>query len=511
MGNVISALFRPIGIFSLAFFRVAFGAMSLWKVIDYLAQGRVQRYWIEPSFNFTYSWFPWVEPLPNEGMVYLFYFLGLLSFLVMVGLFYRPAVLLLGLGFGYVFLLEETLYLNHDYLVILLCFLLFAIPSNKYFAADALIFKHRSDVLPAWCLWLLRFQIGVPYFFGGIAKLNTDWLQGEPMRLWLSRRTSFPLIGDVFTQEWLVYLAAYSGLLLDLLAVPLLLWSRTRPYIFAALILFHFTNARWFTIGIFPWLMIAATTLFFPPDWPKLLWRSIKRQSLRIGLPSLISGAMFAVAGAWFYERAELPVMAVGFVAGVLLVSTLLEPAAYKSEPNKDAAPPTRNNMIVVGLLTTWVAVQALLPLRHFVIPGNPSWTEEGHRFAWHMLLRTKQSTLSYLVTDPATGQRLELDPADILPAWQVSRLSGNPHLIHEFARYVARKFTEDGFEGVEVRAIAESSLNGREPQFLVSPTVNLAAEPSEGWHAEWIEPLEQPLGSRRSSELSPPRKEQSD
>ena len=167
---------------------------------------------------------------------------------------------------------------------------------------------------------------------------------------------------------------------------------------------------------------------------------------------------------------------------------------------------------LVVSLLMTWMVLQTLLPFRHFLIPGNPSWTEEGHRFAWHMLLRNKRSSLSYLVTDPATGQRLELGPEDVLPSWQASRISGNPHLIHEFALYIAQKFAEDGFENVEVRAIVEASLNGRDPQFLVSPTVNLAAEPRELWHAEWIETLTKPLKKeKRSSTTDTPAKEQSD
>lgn len=515
MRKVTTHLFTLVDASSLAFFRVAFGGILLWKTFDYFDQGRITRYWVEPSFNFKYSWFPWVTALPGDGMLYLFYGLGVLAFLVMVGFLYRPAVFLMGLGLTYTFLLEEARYLNHDYLVILLCLLLTFIPAHRRFSVDARVFgKEKPNEVPAWCLWLLRFQIGVPYFFGGVAKLNADWLQGEPMRLWLSRRTAFPLIGQLFTEEWFVYLASYGGLLLDLLAVPLLLWSRTRSYTFAVLVLFHFTNARWFSIGIFPWLMIAATTVFFPPDWPIQLWRTLRHHPLGVAVPSLISGILVALTGAWFYEQLDLPVLLVGFVAGTLLIASLLKPLNFVAglESTRETRSVPIRQQLVIGLLTLWVTVHTLLPLRHLIIPGDPSWTEEGHRFAWHMLLRTKQGTLSYLVSDPATGQRTEIDPSIILSDWQLRRLDGNPHMIHQFAHYIAQKFAEDGFENVEVRAIAQASLNGRDPQFLVSPTVNLAAEPLSQWHAKWIEPLEQPLKKRTSAEnLSRAEKEQGD
>ena len=54
--------------------------------------------------------------------------------------------------------------------------------------------------------------------------------------------------------------------MLDLLVVPLLLWRRTRLFAFAAAIVFNLINAVIFDIGIFPWLMLGALLIFFPPD-----------------------------------------------------------------------------------------------------------------------------------------------------------------------------------------------------------------------------------------------------
>ncbi|HCQ00914.1 MAG TPA: vitamin K-dependent gamma-carboxylase, partial [Candidatus Latescibacteria bacterium] len=69
------------------------------------------------------------------------------------------------------------------------------------------------SILPSpcffWALWVLRLQPGIAYFYGGIAKINGDWLRGEPMRLWLSARTDFPMIRALFTEEWVVYTFSY--------------------------------------------------------------------------------------------------------------------------------------------------------------------------------------------------------------------------------------------------------------------------------------------------------------
>ena len=78
-----------------------------------------------------------------------------------------------------------------------------------------------------------------------------------------------PLIGPLLETEGAVFFFSYGGMLFDLLIVPALLWSRTRPFAFVFCIFFHVTNKMLFDIGIFPFLAIAATTIFFSPDWPR--------------------------------------------------------------------------------------------------------------------------------------------------------------------------------------------------------------------------------------------------
>lgn len=432
-------LFDPITIAPLVGFRVAFGALMLWEVWRYFHYNRIARYYVEPSFFFHYYGFDWLRPLPGDGMFLVFHGLGLLSVLIMLGLCYRLSMTLFWLSFSYVFLLDQAQYLNHFYLISLVSFLLIFVPAHRALAVDALLRPSiRSAVAPNWALWLLRGQMAIVYVFGGLAKINPDWLAGEPLRAWLAARTDFPVIGGLFTEEWMVYLFSYGGLLLDLFVVPLLLWRRTRLPALALALAFHLTNSRLFNIGIFPWLAIAATLLFLPPDWFRL--------------------------GRW--QPAGLGAAGVAVSAG-------------------------RRRWILAGM-ALYFAVQIGLPLRHWLYPGDPSWTEEGHTLAWHMRLREKKGTIALFASDPATGATWRVPAEDYLTARQFDQMKDNPHMILRFAHHLAKHLAADGQPRVQIRAWAMISLNSRAPQLLLDPTADLVSQPDDLLAADWILPLVQ-------------------
>lgn len=457
-----AALFNPVDISFLVFFRILFGGIMLWEVYRYFTYGWIARYYIEPVINFTYYGFSWVKPWPGRGMYIHFVVLGAAAACVMVGFIYRVAAPVFFLAFTYSFLLEHTRYLNHLYLVCLIGFLMCFLPAERAFSVDALLRrKIRSDTVPAWTLWLLRAQVGIPYFYGGIAKLNSDWLRGgEPMRTWLRPLAETPGGGPIFTSGWVVYSFVIGGLLLDLLVVPLLLWRRTRLFAFAAAVVFNLINAVIFDIGIFPWLMTGALLIFFPPD----LLRRFARA--------------FMSPGEQFVDAAP------------------SQPTVAITE--RSSCPSlTASQKVIFGLLAAYLAVQLLFPLRHYLYPGNVSWTEEGHNFAWHMKLRTKTGEAIFTVSHPASGQTWTVKPGDYLKSHQLMKTITKPDLVLQFAHYLAEENRREGFENVEVRARVMVSLNGREPQLLIDPNVDLAKEQVTLLPARWIVPLTTPLGSR--------------
>jgi vitamin K-dependent gamma-carboxylase-like protein len=138
-----------------------------------------------------------------------------------------------------------------------------------------------------------------------------------------------------------------------------------------------------------------------------------------------------------------------------------------------------------------------LFPLRHYLYPGNVSWTEEGHNFSWHMKLRTKAGDAVFTVTHRLTGQTWTIKPQDYLKSHQLVKMTTKPDLILLFGHYLAEEKRLEGYEDVEVRARVMVSLNGREPQLLIDPNVDLAKEEVSLLPAHWILPLTTPLEVR--------------
>ena len=430
----------------------------LWEVFRYFSHGWISRYYIEPQIFFTYTGFGWITPWPGAGMYLHFVGLGVFAVGILVGFYYRVAASLFFLGFTYVFLLDQARYLNHFYLIILFSFLLIFLPAARAFSIDARLNPSlRAETAPGWTLWLLRAQIGIAYFFGGVAKLNSDWLRGEPMRMWLARRTDFPVIGQFFREEGVVYGFIVGGLLLDLLIVPLLLWRRTRLVAFLAAVAFHLLNAQLFSIGIFPWFMLLATVIFFPPDLPR---RSLNFFRRRTHQPPLTGGPKDAPPASTF------------------------------------ATAPGRDRMIAV-LVAGYVGVQLLVPLRHFLYPGDVNWTEEGHRFSWHMKLRDKDAEAVFFVLDRKSGKTWTVEPARLLKSHQRDKMAAFPDMILQLSHFIADEMRRGGYPDVEVRARVTASVNGRTPQLLVDPTVDLSRERRTLLSARWILPLTEPLPAR--------------
>jgi vitamin K-dependent gamma-carboxylase-like protein len=442
-------LFGPTDIASLVFFRISLGFIYLAEVIRYFAYGWIDHDFIYPTVHFTYFGFSWISPWPAWGMYAHFIVMGLAAVGLMLGCLYRISAILCFLSFTYVFLLDQTLYLNHFYLMCVLAFLMIFLPAHRAASIDAWRKPTlRSDFIPAWPRLLLLSFISLVYFYAGIAKLNTDWFTGNALRLWLPRAARVPLLGPLTEHELAAYFFAYGGLAFDLLVVPLLLWRRTRMFGFIWALAFHFLNFLIFNIGVFPWLMIVATTLYFSPDWPRRWLKLWKRKT---------ETAIFE----------------------------------YSSVP--------------IRLGAAFLILQALIPLRHLLYPGPVNWTEEGHRFSWRMMLRTKEGTATFVVTDPVTKDTWKVDPQEYLTPEQARKTALRPDMLLQFAHFLAEAEAapHNRTNPLEVRVISSLSLDGRPPQPLVYPHIDLAKVRRHLGHNDWIVPL---MSEEEAAKLQPPK-----
>lgn len=455
-------LHEPVDNSFLVVFRIAFGVIMFLDIIRYWSNGWVERLYTKPTFMFKYYGFEWVQAWPGDGMIIHFAVLAILALFITFGFLYRISIVLFFFGFSYVFLLDQANYLNHFYLVLLINFLLIFLPANNNYSVDAHIWpSNKTDKTPLWSLWILRFQLEVVYIYAGIVKVNADWLQLEPLRTWLSYRADMPVVGYLYTQEWAVAIAAYGVIILHIIGAPLLLWKRTRLTIFLIYACFHMLNHFTFTIGIFPWLTLAATLVFFDPDWPKQFGAHITK----------------------FLK----------------IKPTTTTPVKVSPSPSSTQAFNIKewNRNLVFGFCTTWALFQILTPLRHVLYPGNVSWTEEGHRFAWQMKLRTKRGFADFAILDPNTQKTWYVSPEQYLTKKQARKMPTQPDMILQFAHFLENKWKkEHKLDDVEIRVNNYVSLNGRELAPMINPTVDLTRIERSLSKADWILPLHEPLRS---------------
>lgn len=433
----IAYLDRPVDAASLGVFRIVFGVMLAWDAYRYVTLGWVEEYFVHASIHFTYLYFDFVRPLPAPWIYAHFWFIAFTALFVALGLYYRIASVALAISYTYFFLLEQSVYMNHYYLITLLCWLMVLMPAHNGYSIDRWRGATTADTVPYWCVLILRTQLFIVYLYGAIAKLNEDWLHGEPMYSELLHGgEDVPEIAHRVSPALLAYFIAYSGIIVDTAIPILLVIRRTRWLGYGLAFAFHALNAIFLHIGIFSYLMVGAITIFFDPDWPR-------RAAARFSRPA----------------------------------------AAVRTHGHR----PTSTGLFVA--LHVYVLFQLTFPFRHHLFPGAVSWTEEGHRFAWHMKLRKKTSEIRITATDPTTGRTWNIDPTAELRRRQLAKLATFPDIMLQYVHHTRDRLRRDGIADPEIRVEWKCSLNGGPIGFLIDPEVDLAKVERTWRPAPWILP----------------------
>jgi len=452
--SLIQSALRPVDASPLAVFRFVLGVTFWFWATSFLTEDRWSILFVQPTMLFKYGGFEWVQLWPSDGIWWHFQLARIAAVCFAIGLLTRLSALVLAGSMAYVILVERQLYNNHDYLLACTAFLCVFLPCNRRFAIDRLIWRRENlRSMPAGYWWLLRFQLALPYVFGGIAKLDFDWLAGQPSGLFLSSRTGVPLLGGLFQQPAAPMVMAWGGLLFDLLIVPSLVWKPTRiPAVLAALA-FHLTNATIFRIGVFPWFMLATLFVFFPVSVVPRLIAALRRSIGRFQSADAAEGSANLRR-----ETDDLP-------------SSLVSA--------------DRKARWIFAAAALYAIVQLLLPIRPWVLPGNPSWNERGHRFAWRMMLRHKDCLLWFKVQ---SGTDYLFVPANfVLSPNQLRRVPRDPELVRQAARKIAELAKTLGKKDCQVFAWNLVSLNGRPARALIDPEADLT-QARRGWFRDdWV------------------------
>ena len=433
----------------LAVFRVLFGLLMVVSITRFWSYGWIEKFYIAPSFHFTFYGFEWVRPF-GQYTYLLFAVAAISAFMVMVGWKYRWAIIIFFVSFTYIELMDKTMYLNHYYFISILSFLMIFLPAGNYFSLDSLSRDSRKKTyqyIPRWTIDSIKLLLCIVYIYAGLAKLNSDWLlEAMPLKIWLPSKFDIPLIGKLLGEQWVQYAFSWCGAGYDLLIPFFLLWRTTRPYAFVMVIIFHVLTRVLFPIGMFPYVMIVSALIFFDAGFHKKI--------------------IYAFAKAIKYP--------------IALLKTELK---YTRKSPKMAT-------IHLSIIAIFFVIQILLPWRYLTYPGELFWTEEGYRFSWRVMLMEKSGYAQFKIVDGTTGKRFYVDNTDFLTPLQEKQMSFQPDFILEYAHYLRDHFQSQGHQAVKVYVESYVALNGRLSTTYIDPTVDLAQIEDSFKHKTWVKPF---------------------
>lgn len=451
-------LYKQVDNIALIVFRIFFGLLIGLEGFGAIATGWVKHTFIEPDFTFPFIGFENIlspihqilkQPLLNfqlfglniadysYGFYFYFAIMGICGFLVMLGYKYRWSMGIFTIMWTCVYLMQKTSYNNHYYLLVLLCVFMWIVPAHRYFSLDVKENPSLKKIsMPNWCVWIFIVQLFIVYTYASVAKMYPDWISGEVAKGLMARKKDLPIIGSFLQQNWLHYLLTYVGITFDLLVIPLLLWKRTRIFIFICAIIFHLFNSFILQIGIFPYMSLALCLFFFEPKTIRNIF--LKKKELYKGNEVILSP----------YRKLIIPIFAIYFI------------------------------------------FQIALPLRHWTLQDDVLWTEEGHRLSWRMMLRSRTGYVKLKVVDEDFCTTTYVKPATYTTPKQAKRIAVRPDMLWQFVQFLKKKYAKEG-KNVSIYAEGRVQVNSHPYQKLFDPTVNLAAEEwSHLSHHNWLLPF---------------------
>ncbi|XP_074708126.1 vitamin K-dependent gamma-carboxylase isoform X2 [Strix uralensis] len=449
-------LHRPSDPAALGAFRGAFGLLMALDVPQERGLGQLDQRFLDGLEVCRFPLLPFLRPLPLDWM-YLLYtvmFLGALG--IMVGCCYRLSCAAFLGPYWYLLLLDKTSWNNHSYLYGLLGFQLALLGADRYGSLDGLLRpQKRNTHVPLWNYTLLRAQIFIVYFIAGLKKLDADWVGGYSMGS-LARHWLFAPFKLVLSEEMTSLLVVHGGgLVLDLSAGFLLFFDATRPLALIFVTYFHCMNSQLFSIGMFPYTMLASSGLFCHPSWPRRLCARCPPWVRRV-LPS---------------TQPPRP----------------SPDCHYGGRGARGGLRPRQHLAAAFTLL--YVLEQLFLPYSHFITQGYNNWTNGLYGYSWDMMVHSRfHQHVKITYRDGLTGEVGYLKPGVFT---QSRRWKDHADMLKQYSTCLSRLLPRYNVSEPQIYFDVWVSINDRFQQRLVDPRVDLVRAPWSPWSpTPWVLPL---------------------
>ena len=270
---------------------------------------------------------------------------------------------------------------------------------------------------------MFKLLVFIVYFYGGLAKLNWDWLNGYPLKYWLTGREDLgPFIQSILEKDFTIYFFSYYGLFFDLVVGFFLFHKKFKYLALVLMIPFHIFNHFLWPIGVFPWLSIFMSILFFEKEITQLI--KVKE----IGE----------------FELSD------------------------------------RLKKVVVIVFVCFFSFQFLFPFRQYLYSGKTNWHGYGELFSWRMMLTDKQGAVRLRVCDQNNQPLGELSLESYINERQLFKLVYLPKNFVPFCQFIESEIKSDernsGLGDIKIYVDAFKTINNRPFQRVIDPNVDLTA-----------------------------------
>jgi len=434
--GLIKLLNKPCDPSLLAYLRIGYGLLMMIDIPQERGMASVDSKFDE---NIQTCRFPYVHSLQpmtadNMTLVYLALFISACG--IMLGFLYRLSAVIFSTCYWYIFLLDKSVWNNHSYLYGIFSLFFVLVDANRYASIDGLINKKiRNTQVPQWNYTLIRFQVFIVYFLAGIKKLDMDWQQGYSM-INLAQHWVFNPFKSVVDEDTLnLFMVHKFGFLFDLTVGFWLFWDKTRFFAFIFCASFNLMNSQIFSIGMFPWAMLATMFCFCKAD-------SFKK------LIAKLPFKLFQV-----------------------------EPAHKNTDcvNTNDKSDISWKHHITVLITITWMCVQLFIPFSHFITLGYNGWTEGPYGYSWDMMVQNTRSQHIKITYVDKNGQEGYLKSNAFLRSRR-ERWSMHPDHAVQYARCLKDKLQDMNVEDAKIYFDVWKSLNQRFMQRVFDPSVDIAS-----------------------------------
>jgi vitamin K-dependent gamma-carboxylase len=316
--------------------------------------------------------------------------------------------------------------------------------ADRFFSVRNIFGKQQMSKLriQRWEVFIFQLIFAIVYFYGGLAKLNPDWLfHFEPVKTMTEAIPPDHPLAFWLKQDFQIWLETYAGVIFDL-AIPFLLWDkRTRFWSLPPLLFFHLSNSLTFNdIGIFPFIMACATLVYFEPS--------------------------------------EIP----------FLKNLLHDHSKGKDKQQTLLTMPNWVQSLMVGFFV----FQLLFPFRGLFLPNPVNWTMIANRFAWRMKSQSRLvDQFEFTIQDGPQGERLPVEIGNFINPMQINAVAHDATAVVTVAKGLAEQGKDQGMVDPIVRANIRVRWNGCPTAPTVNPEVDLSkVEVSAFKKLDWVMPV---------------------